>query len=198
MSGVDNPLPSPERRPVRDVFTASAAAFGTSGLRGLVDDLDDETCIAYTTAFLDFLSLSAGSQVWVGHDLRPSSPRIAAAVIKAIHARGCTAVFCGEIPTPALAHAALSRSRPAIMITGSHIPFDRNGIKFYRPDGELMKADEEPMLASNAAMPDGATGPLPEVNTLAASEWSDRFVSAFDGRPQWLARGALPAQRGGS
>ena len=35
------------------------------------------------------------------------------------------------------------------MVTGSHIPFDRNGIKFYRPDGELSKADEAPILASS-------------------------------------------------
>ena len=28
------------------------------------------------------------------------------------------------------------------MVTGSHIPFDRNGLKFYRPDGEITKDDE--------------------------------------------------------
>ncbi len=73
-------------RPVADIFARSGAAFGTSGLRGLVDDLDDETCIAYVTAFLDFLNLPDGGQVWVGHDLRPSSPRICAAVLAAISA----------------------------------------------------------------------------------------------------------------
>ncbi len=171
----------PARRSVADIFKGSAAAFGTSGLRGLVDDLDDATCIAYTTAFLDFLSMPAGGQVWVGHDLRPSSPRIAAAVLAAIAARGCKAVFCGEIPTPALAQAALSRAQPAIMITGSHIPFDRNGIKFYRPDGELMKADEEPILASKATMPDVTAEALPEADTVPADEWTERFISTFPG-----------------
>jgi phosphomannomutase len=28
------------------------------------------------------------------------------------------------------------------MVTGSHIPDDRNGIKFYRPAGEMLKDDE--------------------------------------------------------
>jgi phosphomannomutase len=32
------------------------------------------------------------------------------------------------------------------MVTGSHIPFDRNGLKFYRPDGEITKADEISIL----------------------------------------------------
>jgi len=47
------------------------------------------------------------------------------------------------------------------MVTGSHIPFDRNGLKFYRPDGELSKADEQamldcvvqPMLPSECSLP---------------------------------------------
>jgi phosphomannomutase len=35
---------------------------------------------------------------------------------------------------------------PAIMVAGSHIPFDRNGLKFYRPDGEITKADETDII----------------------------------------------------
>ena len=35
---------------------------------------------------------------------------------------------------------------PCFMITGSHIPFDRNGLKFYRPDGEISKSDEHVIL----------------------------------------------------
>jgi phosphomannomutase len=31
------------------------------------------------------------------------------------------------------------------MVTGSHIPADRNGIKFYRPKGEVLKEDEAGM-----------------------------------------------------
>ena len=31
---------------------------------------------------------------------------------------------------------------PAIMVTGSHIPEDRNGLEFYRAHGEIDKSDE--------------------------------------------------------
>ena len=38
------------------------------------------------------------------------------------------------------------------MVTGSHIPFDRNGLKFYRPGGEeISKGDEAGILAALAA-----------------------------------------------
>ncbi|ATU93995.1 phosphomannomutase [Phyllobacterium zundukense] len=43
---------------------------------------------------------------------------------------------------------ALKLKAPAIMVTGSHIPADRNGLKFYRPDGEIDKADEAGILSS--------------------------------------------------
>ena len=55
---------------------AHNARFGTSGVRGLVSDLTDAVCYAYAQAFLR--SAAAGSpRIVVGHDLRPSSPRIA-------------------------------------------------------------------------------------------------------------------------
>ncbi|HET9068371.1 MAG TPA: hypothetical protein VFN28_06975, partial [Amaricoccus sp.] len=55
--------------------------FGTSGLRGLVADLTDPVCEAHVRGFLAHLRSrgAAPSEVLVGRDLRPSSPRIAAA-----------------------------------------------------------------------------------------------------------------------
>lgn len=118
--------------------------FGTSGLRGLVDQMTDAVCAGWTSAFIAYLA--SGSRrpaaVLVGRDLRPSSPRIAAACCRAVIDAGATAIDCGAVPTPALALEAARRGLPAIMVTGSHIPFDRNGLKFYRPDGEITKADE--------------------------------------------------------
>ena len=59
-----------------------------------------------------------------------------------------TVIDCGTVPTPALALYGLHKKAAALMVTGSHIPADRNGIKFYRPDGEIAKEDE---LAIGAA-----------------------------------------------
>jgi phosphomannomutase len=129
----------------------SSLKFGTSGLRGLVTELPDEVCFAYTLAFLQWSQhahgLKASDTILIGYDLRPSSPRIARACMAAVQSLGMRVENCGLLPTPALALRAQTISAPAIMVTGSHIPDDRNGLKFYRADGEIDKADEAGMLA---------------------------------------------------
>lgn len=120
--------------------------FGTSGLRGLVIDLQGHTSALYATAFakhlLDAGYAKPGDRIYVAGDYRPSSPDIAATCIGALARAGLTPIDCGAIPTPALALYAMSKGAASLMVTGSHIPADRNGIKFYRPDGEIDKKDE--------------------------------------------------------
>ncbi len=115
--------------------------FGTSGLRGLLSDMTDLECYINTRGFLDFLGMSSGV-VYLAGDLRSSTPRIMSAVAKAVVDSGLQYENCGRIPTPAVALYAGAKDSPCIMVTGSHIPDDRNGIKFYKADGEVLKADE--------------------------------------------------------
>ena len=126
--------------------------FGTSGLRGLSVDLKGEPSFVYAKAFALYLFDSGlakpGDKVLVGRDFRDSSPDIAANCIGALKQAGLEPIDCGTIPTPALAHFGLTLNAASLMVTGSHIPADRNGIKFYRPDGEIGKSDE---TAINAA-----------------------------------------------
>ncbi|MGV1870095.1 phosphomannomutase [Agrobacterium rosae] len=120
--------------------------FGTSGLRGLSQDLKGKASAIYATAFARHLLTSgqakAGDPILIGQDFRDSSPAIAQTCIGALAAAGLKPIDCGALPTPALALYSLSLKAAALMITGSHIPADRNGIKFYRPDGEIDKQDE--------------------------------------------------------
>ena len=135
---------------VADLMQASGVAFGTSGARGLVSAMTDQVCHGYAAGFLAYLTSQrlwkAGDRVVLGGDLRPSTPRIIAACALAVEDLGGEPVFCGFVPTPALACYAISEGIPAIMVTGSHIPDDRNGIKFYRPDGEILKYEEPQIL----------------------------------------------------
>lgn len=128
----------------------SSLKFGTSGLRGLVVDLLGPASYAYTRAFLDHLAATGAGErrLLIGRDLRASSPSIAALCIAAARDAGWAALDCGAVPTPALALAAFELGCPAVMVTGSHIPDDRNGLKFYRADGEITKADEAGILAA--------------------------------------------------
>ena len=118
--------------------------FGTSGVRGLVSEMSDLECARYTLAFLRYMRESAPvSEVAVSGDLRSSTPRILGAVAFALQRENVTVLNCGFVPSPALLHFGIARKIPSIMVTGSHIPDDRNGIKFNRPDGEILKSDEE-------------------------------------------------------
>ncbi len=133
-----------------------AVKFGTSGLRGLSTELVGSVSALYAIAFARFLiesdHLPAGGVIAVARDFRESSPEIAATVMAAIRRAGLVPVDCGWIPTPALALYAQKIGAAGIMVTGSHIPADRNGIKFYRPDGEIDKDDEATITRLAAAL----------------------------------------------
>jgi mannose-6-phosphate isomerase class I len=137
-------------------------AFGTSGLRGRVRDITHIEAYVSTRGFLAWSlargEAAPGGTVFVAGDLRPSTTGLMAeegyrgdilqAVLRAIADAGLSTGYCGAIPTPALVLYAMGHAAPGIMITGSHIPFDRNGIKFTRPGGEVLKDDEAPILAA--------------------------------------------------
>lgn len=139
-------------------MSGTSLKFGTSGLRGLADELNGLPAYAYSLAFIRMLSeagkLLKGDKVFVGRDLRPSSPAIAALCMAAIEDAGLQPVDCGLLPTPALSYYAIAQRAPSIMVTGSHIPDDRNGLKFYRRDGEIDKNDEIAISSVYAALPE--------------------------------------------
>lgn len=148
-----------------------APKFGTSGVRGLVTELTETLVRDYTRAFLS--ACYTGSDLYVGRDLRPSSPEIAGWIIKEALAGGFTVFDCGALPTPALAFAA--KGYAAIMVTGSHIPADRNGLKFYLPSGEISKADEIRILdALGSAPPSGPAG------TSKAFDANTAFIKRYE------------------
>jgi phosphomannomutase len=137
--------------------------FGTSGRRGKVVDLTQLEVYLNALAELEYLQslplseggIQRGDLFYFAYDLRPSSSefvsqeqgrgQIAQAIAAAIVDAGMKAVNLGRIPTPALASYALSRGKGSIMVTGSHIPFDRNGYKTNSSRGELLKEQEAPI-----------------------------------------------------
>ena len=178
-------------------MSGASLKFGTSGLRGLADELNGLPAYAYSLAFVGMLSnagkLRKGDRVFVGRDLRPSSPAIAALCMAAIEDAGFQPVDCGVLPTPALSNYAISQQAPSIMVTGSHIPDDRNGLKFYRSDGEIDKSDEAAIGAAYAALPANlAFRHLHDASS--SSDAIDLYVKRYVG---FLGRGNLDGLRVG-
>lgn len=176
---------------VADLMARSGVAFGTSGARGLVSAMTDSVCYAYTCAFLQHLEnigqFAPGAHVAIAGDLRPSTPRIMAACAAAVLHMGGTPDYCGFVPSPAVAAYGFAQGIPSLMVTGSHIPDDRNGIKFNRVDGEFLKADELAMRSQDVCLPAlfdaqgmlkvaQENGPLVDVVTAYVA----RYVEFFD------------------
>ena len=152
-------------------YTPVPLAFGTSGLRGLVKDITDLEAYINVKAALRYLlsigDIGAHSVVVIAGDLRPSTDRIMRACAQAIVDSGCRAENAGKIPTPALVSHAISTGRAGVMVTGSHIPFDRNGIKINKSVGEVLKSDE--------------AGITREIERVRVEEYSQTATtSAFD------------------
>ncbi len=155
--------------------------FGTSGLRGLSADLVGQTTFVYVSAFAKYLLSSGratkGSKVFVGRDFRVSSPAIVQTAMQALHAATLVPINCGTLPTPALADFAMKNASAALMVTGSHIPADRNGIKFYRPDGEIDKSNEIEIVSYAEKIMKLASAP--EIANLAFKDESEAAEKLF-------------------
>ncbi len=125
--------------------------FGTSGLRGFNTDLTDLECYINAKGFIEYLKnlskedggIEEGSTVYLAGDLRSSTDRIMKTISKAIEDAGCLVKNCGKLPTPAVSYCGMQNNSASIMVTGSHIPADMNGIKFNKVSGEVLKSDEK-------------------------------------------------------
>ncbi len=179
--------------------------FGTSGLRALVTDMTDLECAINTKGFVWFLKelgeIKEGGSIALGGDLRSSTPRIMTAVKKAIEDAGFEVDYCGAVPSPTLVLYAMTNHKPSIMVTGSHIPDDRNGIKFSKASGEVLKEDETPILTNVKKAREEAYGTweegglygedgmfnqeqtLPPASDTSLSLYEKRYLDFFPGKP---------------
>jgi phosphomannomutase len=203
MSSTVPPAPFLDHVPV-------ALTFGTSGLRGLVKDITDLEAYVNVKGAVRYLLASGdikeGARVLLAGDLRPSTDRIMRACAKAIADAGCEVENAGKIPTPALLLHALSTQRAGVMVSGSHIPFDRNGIKLNKTVGEVLKSDEAGIsrevervraeeyrrtAEASAFAPSGMLKVAPTLPPLDRSA-EDRYVTRYTAS---FAAGALGGMR---
>ncbi|MDP6634441.1 MAG: phosphomannomutase [Phycisphaerae bacterium] len=177
---------------VDELMESSGVKFGTSGARGLATAMTDEVCYVYTAAFLKHLAsdgmISPGADVAIAGDLRPSTDRIMAAAGRAVSDLDYTVINTGKLPSPAVASYGLGKGAATVMVTGSHIPDDRNGIKYNRSDGEITKTDEAGIKAQEISFDselfdEGGmlTEPfeLPAVTSEASELYVSRYVDFF-------------------
>lgn len=116
-------------------------------LEGVAEEkvnLSDETAAKIACAFLGWLETNLNKHdftIAVGRDSRLSGPKLADAVIRGLHSKEGTTVRVydfGYASTPSMFMATLDEELAcdaSIMITASHLPFNRNGLKFFTRQG---------------------------------------------------------------
>jgi len=171
------------------LMAQSGVHFGTSGVRGRVVDMTDEVCWVYAAGFIQYLQdnqqLTQGDTIAIAGDLRSSTDRMMTVLAQAIVDQGYVPVNLGTIPSPAIALYGLEHGIATMMVTGSHIPEDRNGIKFNTASGEILKEDEAGIRNQVVTYPEDKFTPagvlpvladLPAVNSAANQRYIQRYI----------------------
>ena len=118
----------------------SLASFKAYDIRGKVpSELDAGMAERIGRAFVQF---TGAKRVAVGHDIRLSSPEIAAATIAGLNAAGADVVDLGLCGTEQVYFATFHLGLDGgIMITASHNPADYNGLKLVREGARPISSD---------------------------------------------------------
>ena len=97
-------------------------------------------------AFVKWLSARGNAQpkIAIGRDSRVTGPALMQACIEGFTAMGADVLDCGMASTPAMFMTTVTDGflcDGAVMVTASHLPMNRNGLKFFTKDGGLEKSD---------------------------------------------------------
>ena len=143
-------------------------------------NLTAEATTVIAKAFITWLCKRLGTDdvnLAIGVDSRISGPALKEAFIKGVTEVGHTIYDCGLASTPAMFMTTIDKNRPVhggVMITASHLPFNRNGIKFFTKDGGLEKEDIAEILkyAEEGNIPEPKVG-----GVVIPYKFMDKYVA---------------------
>lgn len=148
------------------------------GIEGQHVNLTEEVCRNIGRGFALWLRGRAGKddlRVAVGRDSRLSGETLCTWICEAMVAQGIQVTNFGMASTPAMFMSTVTegyRFDGSVMITASHLPFNRNGFKFFTCQGGLEKGDIKEILEYAAG--EEVTG-LP-VGSMGNGEFMDAYA----------------------
>jgi phosphomannomutase len=168
-----------------------AKIFKAYDIRGVVpDELDEDVTEAIGAAFV---RLTGAAAVVIAHDMRTSSPLLAAAFGRGAAAQGADVISAGLGSTDMLYYASGSLDIPGAMVTASHNPARYNGIKLCRAGARPVGAETglvelREMVAAGVPGYDGAPGRITERDLLSGyAEYLRNLVDLSGIRPLKVA-----------
>ena len=150
------------------------------GIEGQHVNLTYEVCQDIAKGFALWLIKKTGKtenlRVAVGRDSRLSGNQLSTWLIESMAKNGLNVTDFGLASTPAMFMSTVTKGFEfdgSVMITASHLPFNRNGFKFFTGNGGLESSDIKEILA--LAVSEEATN-LP-CGKVSASEFMDTYSS---------------------
>lgn len=122
------------------------------GIEGELVNLRPEVVKILGKSFVQWLTeggYKLPPTISVGTDSRLSGPALKKAFIEGLTEAGATVCDCGLASTPAMFMTTVIGEQPStagVMLTASHLPFNRNGLKFFTKNGGLNKCDISAIL----------------------------------------------------
>jgi len=127
-----------------------AKLFGTDGIRGLVNDknINSEMAFKIGKVLAGYCQkISKNPKIIIARDTRESGPMLEMALSAGIRANGGEVIFAGIIPTPGLAFLVREEKADAgVVISASHNDYAYNGFKIFKNNGTKLNDSEEAEL----------------------------------------------------
>lgn len=167
-----------------------------AGVEGEPITLDEAAVRAIAGGFVRFLRARLGKEhfrVSVGRDSRLSGESIAATLCETLAVCGADVTDLGLCTTPAMFMTTVTGERPfdaAVMITASHLPWNRNGLKFFTASGGAESADVREILRfadGEAPLASGGSVERGEFMETYAALLREKIIAAANGNPKPLA-----------
>ncbi len=150
------------------------------GIEGQHINLTEDACKDIGRGFALWLvkktGKTSGLRVAVGRDSRLSGETLCNWICEAMVAQGLEVTNFGMASTPAMFMATVTEGYAfdgSVMITASHLPFNRNGFKFFTAEGGLEKGDIKAILEFASA--DIGTGLA--AGALIKGEFMDTYAN---------------------
>ena len=146
-------------------------------VRGVVgQDIDADLVRDTGAAFAAILRGEGETTVAIGHDMRPSSPELAAAFAEGVTSQGLNAIDLGLTSTDELYFAAGDLSCAGAMFTASHNPAQYNGIKLCRA-GAVPVGQETGLETIKDMLVDGVPAFDGESGTMSGRDVLDGYAA---------------------
>jgi len=149
-------------------------------------------------AFVGWLSERTGVpqeevSVGIGRDPRLSGPALRDAAAAGAASRGASVSDFGIATTPACFMSCVMpgfQHHGAVMLTASHLPWNRNGAKFFTAEGGLDKADITDILGRAASAWEEAGGALPQLSGAEVTDCPE-LMRAYAGHLRGVIRAGV-------